>query len=74
MVQVPFPKDSAERPTWRFARLADGTYTITDAKTGKALTASKGNGNSVGIILQSWQESDEQKWELIETDPRKLTM
>lgn len=75
VVQVPFAKDSAERPAWRFARLADGTCKITEPKTGNALTAVKGvDGYSVRIVLQAWQDSDEQKWELIEIDPRKLTM
>jgi hypothetical protein len=28
----------------------------------------------VRIVVQAWQESDAQKWELIEINPKQLTM
>ena len=75
VTQVPFSNKPAERPTWQFTRLADGRYKITDAKSGKALTAVKEeSGATVRIVVQAWQESDAQKWELIEIDPKRLTV
>jgi hypothetical protein len=71
---VPFAKEAGERPTWRFTKLSDGLYEITDAKTGKALTAAAGENGGVRIVVADWQEKPEQKWELIKTDPAKLTM
>lgn len=73
VVQVPFAKEAAARPTWRFSKLSDGTYEITDTKSGQALTALK-EGYAARIVLEAWQEKSEQKWELIETDPAQLTM
>ena len=75
VAQVPFSKKPEERPTWQFTKLADGSYKITDAKSGKALTAVKEEaGAAVRIVVQAWQESDAQKWELIGIDPKQLTM
>jgi hypothetical protein len=75
VTQVPFSKQPEERPTWQFTKLPDGSYKITDAKSGKALTAVKEEtGSGVRIVVQAWQESDSQKWELIEIDPKRLTM
>jgi len=75
VAQVPFAKKPEERPAWQFTKLADGSYKITDAKSGKALTAVKEEaGSAVRIVVQAWQESDAQKWELIEIDPKQLTM
>jgi hypothetical protein len=75
VTQVPFSKKGEERPTWRFTKLADGNYKITDATSGKALTAAKEEtGSGVRIVVQAWQESDAQKWELIEIDPKQLSM
>jgi hypothetical protein len=71
--QVPFAKDSAETPVWQFTKLQDGSYKITDAKSGKVLTALREEGN-VRIVVQAWREGDEQKWELISIDPKQLTM
>jgi hypothetical protein len=73
--QVPFAKESDKRPVWQFTKLADGTYKISDAKSGKALTAVKEeNGSRVRIVLDMWHETDEQEWELLPIDPKQLTM
>jgi hypothetical protein len=73
--QVPFAKDSQQRPTWQLTRLSDGSYKIADAKSGKALTAVKSQGDSAPrIVMEAWHEGEDQKWELIETDPKTLTM
>jgi len=75
VTQVPFSEKPEGRPTWQFTKLADGSYKIMDAKSGKALTALKEeSGSAVRIVVQAWQESDAQKWELIEIDPKRLTM
>jgi hypothetical protein len=75
VTQVPFSKKPEERPTWQFTKLPGGSYKITDARSGKALTAAKeGTGSGVRIVVQAWDESDAQKWELIEIDPKRLTM
>ncbi len=75
VVQVPFGKTAEGRPVWEITKLKDGTYKIVEAKTGKALTAQKGAGDSeVKIVLAAWNDGDEQKWELQEIDPAKLTM
>ncbi len=75
VTQVPFAKKPDERPTWQFTKLTGGTYKITDTKSGKALTAVKeAGGSAVKIVARAWHEEDEQKWELIETDPKQLTM
>jgi Ricin-type beta-trefoil lectin domain-like len=74
VAQVPFGKSEEERPAWQFTKLADGTYKITDAKTGNALTAVKPADSSARIVVQPWEDSDAQKWELIEIDPKTLTM
>lgn len=73
VVQVPFAKDAAARPAWRFIKLSDGTYEIADVKSGQVLTAAK-EGYPAKIVLEAWQEKPEQKWELIEIDPAQLTM
>ena len=73
VAQVPFGKDAAVRPTWRFIMLADGTYEIADTKTSRALTAEKDRG-AAKITLESWRDQPQQKWELIEIDPATLTM
>ncbi len=73
--QVPFAKDSQSRPTWQLTRLKDGSYKVTDAKSGKALTAAKGDsGSAVTIVIEAWRDGDDQKWDLIEIDPKTLTM
>jgi hypothetical protein len=75
VAQVPFPKDGGESPTWQFTRLDDGSYKITDAKSGKALTAVKGSDDySVKIVISPWQNLHEQKWQLEKIDPKQLTM
>jgi hypothetical protein len=75
VAQVPYGKTTEGRPAWQFTKLADGTYKITEAKTGKALSALKdASGSGVKIVLQPWSDSAGQKWELTETDPKSLTM
>ncbi len=75
MTQVPFSKKPEERPTWQLAKLADGTYKITDTRSGKALTAVKEEtGSGVKIVARAWREGADQKWELIEIDPKQWTM
>lgn len=73
VTQVPLAKDSSERPVWRFTKLQDGNYKITEAKTGQALTAVK-EDNALKIIVQAWQGTDAQKWQLLPIDPKQLTM
>jgi hypothetical protein len=73
--QVPFAKDSRERPTWQFTRLSDGSYKITDAKSGKALTATKAESDSAPrVVIEAWRDGADQKWDLIEIDPKTLTL
>ena len=75
VTQVPFSKKPEERPTWQLLKLTDGTYRITDTKSGKALTAVKGEGGSgARIVTRAWREEADQKWELIAIDPKQLTM
>jgi hypothetical protein len=75
VTQVPFSKKPEERPTWQLVKLTDGTYKITDSKSGKALTAVKEEtGSGVRIVARAWRDGAEQKWELIEIDPKQLTM
>jgi hypothetical protein len=70
VVQVPFDADPAKRPAWKFEKLADGFYRIRDIGSGKCLAAS----SAKVVILAPRDEKQEQEWELIETDPAKLTM
>ncbi len=73
--QVPLAKERGVSPAWRFIKLADGTYEITDSKSGQALTAVKEQGGyEVKIEVAPWQNSDEQKWQLEKMDPQQLTM
>ena len=75
VVQVPMKKDASEIPTWAFTKLEDGSYKITDPKSGKALTAVKGGKDyQIKIVVEAWQNQDEQKWELQKMDPNQLTM
>lgn len=69
LVQIPLGKEASERPTWKFLKLANGFYEITDAKSEKVLT-----GSQNGVTLAPWAEKPEQEWELMATDPSKLTM
>ena len=58
-----------------FRTVRDGTYRITDTKSGKALTAVKEEaGSGVKIVARAWREGADQKWELIEIDSKQLTM
>jgi hypothetical protein len=73
--QVPFAKNPEERPVWQLTRLNDGSYKITDPKSAKALTAVKGgSGSQVRIVIEAWRDGEDQKWDLIEIDPKTLTM
>jgi hypothetical protein len=72
--QVPFAKEAKERPTWRFTKLPDGLYQIVEVKSGKALTAVAAGGGDAHVLVAPLGQGDEQKWELIKTDPAKLTM
>lgn len=75
VAQVPLGRKPEERPTWQVTKLSDGMYKITDPKTGKALTAVKeANRSGVKIVVQVGNEGEDQKWELIEIDPKTLTM
>ena len=70
IVQIPFERETSKRPAWKLAKLANGFYRITDAASGQSLTAFSNDT----VILALWEEKPEQQWELIETDPTKLTM
>jgi hypothetical protein len=74
VIQVVIPKDAAKDIKWRFVKLDDGNYRITDPKSGNDLTAVKGDKDEIRIALQPWEKKDEQKWELRQIDPAKLTM
>jgi len=74
VIQTAFAREAGERPVWRFTKLADGSYQITDMKSGAALTAVGGDGQPVRVVVAPWQDKAEQKWELEKTDPAKLTM
>ena len=75
VTQVPLAKEGSESPVWQFTKLSDGSYKITDHKSGKALTATKATGEySVKIVVAPWQDSDEQKWQLEKMDTKQLTM
>src|SRR5882757_2421452 len=69
VVQVPFDRDPSKRPAWDVVKLSNGFFRITDTKTGHALTGSK-----EAVTLAPWEEKPEQQWDLIATDPAKLTM
>jgi len=75
VTQVPLAKEGGVSPTWLFTKLSDGSYKITDSKSGKALTAMKAAGEyAVKIVIAPWQDSDNQKWRLEKMDPKQLTM
>ncbi len=74
VIQTALAHEASGRPVWRFTKLPDGSYQITDAKSGAALTAIGSDGGSVRVVVAPWQDQDAQKWELEKTDPAKLTM
>jgi hypothetical protein len=74
VIQTAFARETGERPVWRFTRLADGSYQITDVKSGAALTALGGDRQTVRVVVAPWRDKAEQKWELEKTDPATLTM
>jgi hypothetical protein len=74
VAQVPFAREAPDRPAWRFTKLPDGLYQITEVKSGKALTAVAADGGSARVMVAPWDQRDEQKWELLKTDPARLTM
>jgi hypothetical protein len=69
VVQVPFER-AAKRPAWKLVKLANGFYRIVDIASEQSLTAASKDA----VVLARWEEKPEQQWELIETDPAKLTM
>jgi hypothetical protein len=74
VIQTTLAREAGERPVWRFTKLPDGSYRISDAKSGAVLTATDGAGRPVRVVVAPWQDKDEQKWDLEKTDPAKLTM
>lgn len=74
LVQIPWNREVGQRPAWRFTKLPDGNFQITDVLSGRALTAIRSEDSDATIILSPWKDSTEQKWELIEIDPARLTM
>ena len=75
VTQVPLAKDGTDAPTWQFMKLEDGNYKITNAKSGKVLTAVKPESeNEAKIVVAPWQNLDAQKWRLEKMDPKQLTM
>jgi hypothetical protein len=73
VLQTPLSPNASARPTWRFVQLQDSTYQILDTRSGKALTA-VASGSGRIVVVAPWQDKPEQHWEVIPTDPRKLTM
>ena len=74
VLQIPFGKDGSKAPVWRFTKLPNGNYQITDVVNGLALTAVSSETSGVHVIEAAWETKMEQQWDLIETDPSKLTM
>lgn len=74
VIQVALAREAGNRPVWRFTKLPDGSYRISDAKSGAALTAVGGGDRPVRVVVAPWQDKAEQKWELEKIDPAKLTM
>jgi hypothetical protein len=75
VLQVPLEKSAEAAPVWQFTRLNGGGYKIADPKTGKVLTAVKEKTRSgIRIVVQTWHESEDQQWELIEVNPKDLSM
>ena len=74
VTQVPFSREAPDCPAWRFTKMPAGLYQITEVKSGKALTAVASEGGGMRVVVTPWQKEDEQKWELLEIDPSKLTM
>lgn len=73
--QIPLAKDGGESPAWQFTKLDNGSYKISDSKSGKVLTAKKGADESEAkIVIAPWQNQDAQKWILEKMDPKQLTM
>jgi hypothetical protein len=73
VVQAAFDAESG--PAWQFTKLEDGSYKITESKSGKALSAVKAeDDNEAKIIVEPWRNEAEQKWELRRIDPKGLTM
>lgn len=70
VVQIPFVREASKRPSWKLEKLSNGFYRIIDVASGQSLSASSKDV----VILAPHGETQEQQWELIETDPAKLTM
>jgi len=58
------PPRSGARATYNCGGLLeDGSYKITEAKSGKALTAVKaGHDGEAKITVEPWRDQSEQKW------------
>jgi hypothetical protein len=74
VIQIALAREAGERPAWRFTRLSDGSYQISNAKSGEVLTAVGGDDRSVRVVVAPWQDKDGQKWELEKIDTARLTM
>jgi len=74
VVQTAFAREPGGRPAWRFTKLADGLYRISEEKSGDVLTAVSDDGGTVRIVVASWQDKPEQKWQLNKINPAELTM
>lgn len=74
VVQIKLVRDKAGQPLWHFTKQADGSYEISDAKSGEALTAVEDKGGSTRVIAAPWKDTDNQKWSLEKIDPATLTM
>ncbi len=75
VTQIPYSHQPDKNPVWQFTKLEDGTYKISDAKNDGVLTAvPNAGGDGESIVVQPWQNLDEQKWELSKIDPKDLTM
>ena len=73
VTQVPFSKEAKDRPAWRVIKGTGGLCQIVEVKSGKALAAAPDNGGA-RVVAAPVGDGDEQKWELVKTDPSKLSM
>ena len=73
LAQIPFSRAADKRPSWRVTKLANGRFHIEDTASGRLLTAIRPNSTII-VVLAPGDNSTEQEWELMETDPATLTM
>ncbi len=74
VIQIKQAHEASERPRWLFTKQADGSYEISDAKSGEALTAVAEASGSARVIATPWSGNENQKWSLEKIDPATLTM